>query len=140
MNNSIIVTPRDTQDYGQYVCHASNSFGSTKYKITLLPRCFVHLVKENKRLSNQLLNTKDRLVTLFHCNYVFFQVYSPLGTRRCFLTPKHEHPSKLSVVSSLSRTSSNARNFLCLLTRSHIHDLQLFRTSRTTNRRNTGIF
>ena len=36
MNNSIIVTPRDAQDYGQYVCHATNSFGSTKYQITLL--------------------------------------------------------------------------------------------------------
>ena len=36
MNNSIIVTPRDVQDYGQYVCHATNSFGSTEYKITLL--------------------------------------------------------------------------------------------------------
>ena len=36
MNNSIIVTPRDTQDYGVYVCHATNSFGSTAYKITLL--------------------------------------------------------------------------------------------------------
>ena len=36
MNNSIIVTPRDAQDYGQYVCHATNSFGSTEYKITLL--------------------------------------------------------------------------------------------------------
>ena len=36
MNNSIVVTPRNAQDYGQYVCHASNNFGSTKYKITLL--------------------------------------------------------------------------------------------------------
>ena len=36
MNNSIIVTPRDTKDYGVYVCHATNRFGSTAYKITLL--------------------------------------------------------------------------------------------------------
>ena len=36
MHNSIIVTPRDAQDYGQYVCHATNSFGSTKYQIALL--------------------------------------------------------------------------------------------------------
>ena len=36
MNNSIIVTPRDGKDYGEYVCHATNSFGSTEYKITLL--------------------------------------------------------------------------------------------------------
>ena len=36
MNNSIIVTPRDGQDYGEYVCHATNSYGSTEYKITLL--------------------------------------------------------------------------------------------------------
>ncbi|XP_022783237.1 uncharacterized protein LOC111324018 [Stylophora pistillata] len=36
LNNSIIVTPRDGRDYGDYVCHASNSLGSTAYKITLL--------------------------------------------------------------------------------------------------------
>ncbi|XP_066015620.1 tyrosine-protein phosphatase Lar-like isoform X2 [Pocillopora verrucosa] len=36
MNNSIIVTPRDRQDYGEYMCHATNSFGSTEYTITLL--------------------------------------------------------------------------------------------------------
>ena len=36
MNNSIIVTPRDEKDYGEYICHATNSFGSTEYKITLL--------------------------------------------------------------------------------------------------------
>ncbi|PFX30094.1 Coagulation factor V [Stylophora pistillata] len=36
LNNSIIVTPRDGRDYGDYVCHAANSFGSTAYKITLL--------------------------------------------------------------------------------------------------------
>ncbi|PFX30093.1 Down syndrome cell adhesion molecule-like [Stylophora pistillata] len=35
-SNSIIVTPRDGRDYGDYVCHATNSFGSTEYKITLL--------------------------------------------------------------------------------------------------------
>ena len=36
MNNSIVVTPRDGKDYKEYVCHATNSFGSTEYKITLL--------------------------------------------------------------------------------------------------------
>ncbi|XP_022778044.1 hemicentin-2-like [Stylophora pistillata] len=35
MNNSIIVTPLDAQDYGEYVCHVANGYGSTKYKITL---------------------------------------------------------------------------------------------------------
>ncbi|KAL9950701.1 hypothetical protein ACROYT_G043242 [Oculina patagonica] len=35
MNNSLVLTPRDVTDYGVYVCHASNSFGSTAYKITL---------------------------------------------------------------------------------------------------------
>ena len=35
MKNSIAVTPRDAQDYGVYVCNASNSFGSTAYNITL---------------------------------------------------------------------------------------------------------
>ena len=35
MNNRIVVTPYDAKDYGVYVCHATNSFGSTAYKITL---------------------------------------------------------------------------------------------------------
>lgn len=35
MNNSIIVTPWDTEDYGEYVCHVTNDYGSTEYKITL---------------------------------------------------------------------------------------------------------
>ncbi|XP_022805719.1 receptor-type tyrosine-protein phosphatase F-like isoform X3 [Stylophora pistillata] len=36
LNNSLIVTPRDAQDYGDYLCHATNTFGSTIYKITLV--------------------------------------------------------------------------------------------------------
>ena len=36
MNNNIVITPRSTQDYGKYVCNASNSFGSTTYQITLI--------------------------------------------------------------------------------------------------------
>ena len=35
MNNIIVLTPRDAEDYGMYVCHATNRFGSTTYKITL---------------------------------------------------------------------------------------------------------
>ena len=35
MNDIIIVRPRHVQDYGVYMCHASNIFGSTTYKITL---------------------------------------------------------------------------------------------------------
>ena len=35
MNNIIVLTPRDAEDYGVYVCHATNSFGSTAYKITV---------------------------------------------------------------------------------------------------------
>ena len=35
VNNSIFVRPRRAQDYGVYVCNASNSFSSTAYKITL---------------------------------------------------------------------------------------------------------
>ena len=35
MNNSVIITPLDDQDFGDYVCHATNSFGSTSYKIAL---------------------------------------------------------------------------------------------------------
>ena len=35
INNFIVLTPRDIEDYGVYVCHATNSFGSTAYKITV---------------------------------------------------------------------------------------------------------
>ncbi|KAL9950696.1 hypothetical protein ACROYT_G043236 [Oculina patagonica] len=35
MNNSLVLTPRDAMDYGVYICHATNSFGSTAYNITL---------------------------------------------------------------------------------------------------------
>ena len=35
MNNNIVLTPREAKDYGVYVCHATNSFGSTAYKIIL---------------------------------------------------------------------------------------------------------
>ena len=34
--NNIVVTPRSAQDYGVYVCNASNSFGSASYEITLI--------------------------------------------------------------------------------------------------------
>jgi len=36
INNNFVVTPRSAQDYGVYVCNASNSFGSTTYEITLI--------------------------------------------------------------------------------------------------------
>ncbi|XP_022810049.1 hemicentin-1-like isoform X2 [Stylophora pistillata] len=36
MNNSLIVTPQVGEDYGEYVCHVTNNFGSTSYEITLL--------------------------------------------------------------------------------------------------------
>ena len=35
VNNMIVLTPRDAEDYGVYVCHATNRFGSTAYKITV---------------------------------------------------------------------------------------------------------
>ena len=35
MNNIVIITPLDDGDFGDYVCHATNLFGSTTYKITL---------------------------------------------------------------------------------------------------------
>ena len=35
MNNRIVVTPHGAKDYGVYVCHATNTFGSTAYNITL---------------------------------------------------------------------------------------------------------
>ena len=36
MNNIIVLTPRDAEDYGVYVCHVTNSFCSTADKITVL--------------------------------------------------------------------------------------------------------
>ena len=41
MNNIVAVKPRDEQDYGVYVCNASNSYGYTSYKVTLseCPKC-----------------------------------------------------------------------------------------------------
>ena len=40
-NNSIAIRPRDANDYGVYECNATNSYGSTVYKITLseCPKC-----------------------------------------------------------------------------------------------------
>ena len=35
MDNSIVITPRDAQDYGVYVCDVTNMFGSTSCKINL---------------------------------------------------------------------------------------------------------
>jgi len=35
MNNIIVLKPRKAEDYGVYVCHAANSFGSTAYNITM---------------------------------------------------------------------------------------------------------
>ena len=35
-NNIIFLTPRDAEDYGVYVCHVTNSFGSKAYNITVL--------------------------------------------------------------------------------------------------------
>ena len=35
INNVLIVTPRAEEDYGMYVCKATNSAGSAEYDITL---------------------------------------------------------------------------------------------------------
>lgn len=35
MNNNFVLTPRDAKDYGVYVCHATNSSGSTAFEGTL---------------------------------------------------------------------------------------------------------
>ena len=35
IDNSLAITPRDAEDYGVYMCHATGNFGSTTYKITL---------------------------------------------------------------------------------------------------------
>ena len=50
MNNSVVVRPRSEQDYGAYVCNASNSFGSTTYRITLTEatKCSSSTVKKKE--------------------------------------------------------------------------------------------
>ena len=35
MSNIIVLTPRDAEDYGVYVCHATNRFDSTAYEIAV---------------------------------------------------------------------------------------------------------
>ena len=35
INNSIVLTPQDAKDYGEYTCHATNNFGSRDYIIRL---------------------------------------------------------------------------------------------------------
>ena len=35
MNNTLVVRPRHTEHYGEYMCNATNKFGSTAYKVTL---------------------------------------------------------------------------------------------------------
>ncbi len=35
IDNVLVVTPRAKEDYGTYVCKATNSAGSAKYEITL---------------------------------------------------------------------------------------------------------
>ena len=39
INDNMVITPRSAQDYGVYVCIASNNFGSTSYEITLVEDC-----------------------------------------------------------------------------------------------------
>lgn len=57
MNSSIVVTPRDANDYGMYVCNAANSFGSTSYEITLMEG---HKLSggeaKNKRVDGEYIN------------------------------------------------------------------------------------
>ena len=50
VNNNIVITPRSAQDYGVYVCNASNSFGSTTYEITLI---------EDRKSSTQETSKED---------------------------------------------------------------------------------
>ena len=41
INSTLTIRPRETKDYGAYLCNAMNSFGSTSYNITLseCPEC-----------------------------------------------------------------------------------------------------
>ena len=72
INDNIVITPRSAQDYGVYVCNASNSFGSTTYEITLI---------EDRKSSAKETSKEDDsecilLVRLFdhffclHCNSI----------------------------------------------------------------------
>ena len=106
LNNSVIVTPRNGRDYGDYVCHATNSFGSTEYKITLLaptdnqidngryssshsnaPKRFVSNILESLELSSPVWNL---WASLWSCLHRFKPIYVSKATlctdlihRRC---------------------------------------------------------
>ena len=53
LNNNIVFTPRDAEDYGEYVCHASNSFGSTAHKIA---------VSEGRKTSGKIKEVSETLM------------------------------------------------------------------------------
>ena len=65
-NNSIFITPRSAQDYGVYMCNASNSFGSTSYEITL--------IEDRKSLTKATTMEDDSECILFVCLFVHLLV------------------------------------------------------------------
>ena len=65
-NNSIFITPGSAQDYGVYMCNASNSFGSTSYEITL--------IEDRKSLTKATTMEDDSECILFVCLFVHLLV------------------------------------------------------------------
>ena len=53
LNNIIVLTPRNAEDYGVYVCHATSSFGSTAHKIA---------VSEGRKSSGKIKEVSETLV------------------------------------------------------------------------------
>jgi len=65
-NNMIFVTPGSAQDYGVYVCNASNSFGSTTCEITL--------TEYRKSATKATTKGEDSECILLDCLFVYLFV------------------------------------------------------------------
>lgn len=62
MNNSLMVTPQVGEDYGEYVCHVTNTFGSTSYEITysiVEVHIFSHISDVIKIFVQQVIRAKN---------------------------------------------------------------------------------
>ena len=93
LNNIIVLTPRDAEDYGVYVCHATNSFGSTALKIvvsegrkssgTIKEVLETHMERVKNRSSFSSLGLdaeKFSYVKYMHC--VYFHYYGNMDGDR----------------------------------------------------------
>lgn len=75
MNKSIVVTPRGAQDYGVYVCNATNSFGTASNEITLI---------EGRKLSAGVaMNKRGDSEYIFYVFLFFCLHFNAMVRQRC---------------------------------------------------------